>query len=279
MHYTNLNGKLLPAGALTIASCNSALRYGFGLFETMLVQDAQIQLEEYHWARLWEGMSKLYFDVPKQLTSNFLKEEVMKCVKKNRLEKLCRIRLQIFTEMEGIFNQHKKPPQFFIECFTLETATITWNENGWVCGIAEDIAKPVDNFSNLKSCNMQPYVLAAQFAKHHKWNDAFVLNPKSHIIESTIANIFWVKNNSINTPPLSEGCIAGVMRKYVIEKSVEMNFPIREKPLTKQELLSADEVFLTNAIRRMKWVSNVHSKSYKNDLVQFLYNRIFHSSI
>lgn len=252
------------------------LRYGLGLFETMLLQDGQIMLANYHWERLYEGMKKLEFDLPAHFTSDYLQEEVIKTVNKNNLEKLCRVRLQLFTEMEGVFTREKKEPAFLVECFELEKPTMEWNVEGWICGMTNGIFKSNDTLANLKTCNMLLYSVAAQQAKAHNWNDALVLNHQGHIIESTIANIFWVKNGTVFTPPLNEGCIAGVMRRHLIERCSRLNFFIEEKPLTFELLEDADEVFLSNAIRRMKWVKGIHSFAYQTSVAQQLYQELFY---
>lgn len=251
------------------------LRYGLGLFETMLWQEGQIMLANYHWERLYEGMKKLGFDFPAHFTYGYLQEEVQKTVLKNNLEKRCRVRLQIFTETEIFFTQKKKEPAFLIECFALEKTTIEWNEEGWICGKTAGLYKSNDTLANLKTCNMLLYGMAAQQAKTQGWDDALILNHKGHIIESTIANIFWVKDETIFTPPLSEGCIAGVMRKHLIEECNRMNISIREKPLTTALLDDADEVFLSNAIRRIKWVQRVYAHTYKKSHTREMYEAIF----
>lgn len=138
------------------------------------------------------------------------------------------------------------------------------NEAGLTLGIADGLIKAFDLTANLKSANGLIYALAARQAKENKWNDALVLNNDQHIIESSIANVFWVKNGKIYTPPLTEGCVAGVMRAYILERALAQGFDIEQKALPVAELMDADEVFLTNAIRHVKWVANIADKAYGN---------------
>jgi len=112
------------------------------------------------------------------------------------------------------------------------------------------------------------YAMAAQQAKAHKWNDALLLNTKGNIVEGTIANIFWVKDGIIYTPPLTEGCIAGTLRAYLLDVLPTKGYGVQEQPLTNATLLTADEVFLTNAIRGVKWVGTVENKVYRNEVVR-----------
>ncbi len=125
------------------------------------------------------------------------------------------------------------------------------------------MAKSIDTLSNLKTCNALIYAIAAKQAKANKWNDALVVNTNNHIIESAIANIFWIKDNVVFTPPMSDGCVAGVMRQHIIR-----TIDVTEKHLTVLELLQADEVFLTNAIKKMRWVSRIADTVYTNQNIQ-----------
>jgi branched-chain amino acid aminotransferase len=153
-----------------------------------------------------------------------------------------------------------------IECFALAAEVVKLNENGLIVGISRGLSKSADTLANLKSCNALIYAIAARQAKDQKWNDALVCNTAGNIIESTIANIFWIKDGTIYTAPLSDGCIAGVMRRHLMEKVA-----VKEQSLTRSALLQADEVFLTNAVKGIRWVSTIHDTSFKKDKVRSLH--------
>lgn len=259
--YINHNGKLLQRNAAGIPLDNGAFRYGFGLFETMLVKDGTLQLARYHMERLFDGMETLSLRHPALLTEDRLQALVLETVKKNNSLPLCRVRLQVYAGSGGMFGSEADRPGFVIECFDLNPEAIAWNENGLVLGIAEQLFKSPDMLANLKSCNALVYAASARQARENKWNDALICNTNGNIIESTIANIFWVKDGDIYTPPLSEGCVAGVMRRHLLT-----THNIHEAPLSVDTLLNADEVFLSNAIRGIRWVGNIGNKSYANTI-------------
>jgi branched-chain amino acid aminotransferase len=100
-----------------------------------------------------------------------------------------------------------------------------------------------------------------------------LLNSYDRICDSTIANIFWVKNNQVFTPPLSEGCVAGVMRRYLIQKIQEAGYAIEEMICPRQKLPEADEIFLTNALFGIRWVQQLRDKSFTNKLSTQLYKQ------
>jgi len=270
LNYINLNGKIINAVETDIPVDNGAFRYGYGLFETMLIEDGIIGLKEYHWERLFSGSKRLHFDIPALMTGEWLEEQVLRTVKKNKMEKLCRVRLQLFAGGGGLYSAANNHPGFVIECFPLEATSLALNENGLVAGIATGIKKSMDSLSNLKSCNALIYAIAARQAMENKLNDALVCNTNGNIIESTIANIFWIKNKVIYTPPLTDGCVAGVMRRHIADKIV-----VTEKSLSAEELLDADEVFLTNAVKKIRWVGTIDKKGYGNVQVKHISNMMF----
>lgn len=265
LRYTNLNGKIIEAENATVSADNRAFRYGYGLFETMLIKDGKIALAQYHWERLQAGLKALRLELPKLLTIAILEEEVLKTVRKNKMEQLCRVRLQLYTDDGGLFDGKTQKPQYIVECYPLEEHISQLNETGLVMGIAEGLTKANDSIANYKTTNALVYALAAQQAKENKWNDALILNSAGNIIETTIANIFWIKDGKVYTPPLSEGCISGVMRRYISEHAA-----VQEQPLTPDVLIHADGVFLSNTIRRIKWVAAIEDHTYsKNAVVAF----------
>lgn len=269
MKYANLNGKIEAAPqALTFS--NAAFRYGVGLFETMLVRNSEIRFARSHWDRLYAGMTELGFEVPALFTSEYLEEQVLKTVNRNGLQSLCRVRLQIFGAGGGLYDREHNRPLFLVECYELSQEMLQFNENGLEVGIAHGLAKANDALSNFKTTNALVYAMAAQVAKQRKWNDALVLNTAGNVIESTIANIFWVKGSELHTPLLSEGCVAGVMRRHLLETVPG----IREEVLTPATLSTAEEVFLTNSIRGLRWVGRFGDRKYVNTFSRQLFTSL-----
>lgn len=270
MSFININGKMVTAGDGTVPVDNGAFRYGYGIFETMLLQDGIIRLKEYHWERLFSGLAQLQFQLPALIIRERLEKEITQLATRNKLEQLCRVRLQFFAGAGGLYSGEVQKPGYVIECFPLGEDILKLNENGLVTGVAEGVAKSADRLSNLKSCNALVYAMAARQAKAQHWNDALILNTSGNIIESTIANIFWIKDGAVFTPPLTEGCVAGVMRRHIMN-----NVQVKEQPLNEKVILHADEVFLTNAIKRMRWVNTVGDRNYGNSMIRSIYHMLY----
>ena len=159
---------------------------------------------------------------------------------------------------------------YLIETYAIDASICELNENGLALGMHTLYKKEIDPLSPYKINGRICYAMAAQEAKEKKWNDALVLSSHGNIIESSISNIFWIKNKEIFTPPLSEGCIAGIMRAHWIAVLNNKGIPVIEMPLNKELLLQADEVFLTNSVRKIRWVRQFESTYYKLDFINTL---------
>lgn len=267
-----INGKIIPADEPVLLASNRGYRYGDGLFETMKVMNGEIILASMHFERLFAGLSLLKFEVPKLLTVQKLQNEILSLCKRNECDLLARVRLSVFRGNGGLYDEDKKL-QYIIECSPLNESINKLNENGLIIDIYPEAKKNCDIFSNLKSANFLPYTMAALYAKENKLNDCLVLNTKNNIADSTITNVFIIKNELIITPALTEGCINGVMRKYLLKKLQDSGYRIQESCISIFDIENADEVFLSNAINGICWVSGFRHKLYSNSQSAEIYNR------
>ena len=262
--YFNYNGRFFADNENVLPKDDRSYRYGDGLFETMKLINGNILLEDHHFERLFSGLDVLKFNIPVLFTKQKIEKEIKELSKKNECERSARIRLSISRGNGGLYDCDNKF-SYLIECWPLEQKDI--NENGLIIDIFPDARKSIDVFSNLKSANYLPYVMAAIWVKENKLNDALILNQHDRVCDSTIANVFWIKDDKIFTPPLSEGCVSGVMRKKILELTIgNSGYSLQEHILTEKILLQADEVFLTNAITGIRWVKECRGKVYKNTI-------------
>jgi branched-chain amino acid aminotransferase len=264
LNYINYIGKIVEDDKTIINATDHSYRYGDGLFETMKVKRGNILYEEFHFERLFAGLKVLKIKPGNFFAKEKLVNEILSLCKKNNRLELARVRLSVSRGGGGLYDCDDKC-SYLIECWQLDERG--FNENGLVIDIFPDAKKSIDSFSNLKSANYLPYVMAAIWAKENKLNDALILNSNGRICDATIANIFWVKREKIFTPPLSEGCVAGIVRR----KLIELNSQISEAILTEESLLDADEVFLTNVITGIRWVKQFRDKTYSNEIASKLF--------
>lgn len=271
MHYLNFNGDLLPEGTAVFEASSSAVKFGDGVFETIKFANGNIILLKEHLDRLWKGLIKLQINIPTDFTYKFIEEQIKILVHKNNIH-YGRIRLSLFRENNKTSNS--EIPNYVIESWSIEHIPNGLNTKGYSLGLYTEGKKIIDDFSNLKHNNYLTYLMAAKFAKEKGLDDALVLNQKSEICESSIANIFIVSNGEISTVALSEGCVEGTIRNFIITNAFNWGYSIIEKNITIDDLLNADEIFLTNAIINIRWVEKFADKTYTNSVTKDLLQQL-----
>lgn len=269
--YVNFNGEIIPASRAILTADNRSFRYGDGLFETIKVVNGRIILENYHFERFISGAAILQFDPAPDFSRKLLTVQILDLCARNGHLQHARVRLVLFRGNGGLFDSPDNFPNYIIQSWALpavegeaayverEAAYSDRQGHQWVIGIFPDARKSCDLYANLKSNNYQASVQAAIYARRHQLNDCLILNSYGRIAESSIANLFYCKNGKIFTPPLSEGCVAGVMRRFLLVEAEKEGWDLIEQVTTVEELESADEVFLTNVIQGVRRVSGLRN--------------------
>lgn len=272
--WLNINGDLVEEKTPVVRADNRAFRYGDGLFETMKVVLGKILLKDYHFQRLFHGMEVLQIHVKGLINAKMLEEQVLRTISKNRLSGPARVRLTMYRGEGGLYEFNGSTAGYIIQVWPLSSSNLSLNENGLVLGLYEGAKKSIDSLSNIKSNNYLAYVMGALYSKQNKYNDSIILNSQDRVCDSTMANVFWSKEGTLFTPPLTEGCVAGVMRAHLLQELPAKGYVVEEKMAEVQDLLDADELFLTNAINGLRWVKEFKGKQYTGELA----SKIFHST-
>ena len=137
-----------------------------------------------------------------------------------------------------------------------------------------DGRKAIDAYSGIKSNNYQLSTVAGMFAAQRGFDDCLLLNNYGRVVETTMANIWWVRDGRFFTPPLSEGCVAGVMRRWLLGALPAAGYAVREAPIAPEELARVDEIFISNAIRGVQWVRDLRGQGFGCRLSPAIYGEI-----
>lgn len=191
-----------------------------------------------------------------------------------------RLRVTFFREAEGYYTPLTDKCSYLMQCQPTEYNHYHLNTRGLHVALYNQNLKPAIPLSSLKTLNSLMYVLAGIYARNQGCDDALIMNDYTNIIESTNSNLFLVKGNTIVTPGLDEGCVAGVMRGNllkVIENHTE--YSLRRGNVRVGELEEADEVFLSNTIRGIQWVVGFRQKRYYNKVSGHLLSLLNHHMV
>jgi branched-chain amino acid aminotransferase len=264
--YVNNNGVLILAQTYALKSGNRGHMYGDGLFESIRVINGFPTNLENHFKRLTEGMSVLKMTKSNSFTIEFLESQITELLKQNNITDGGKVRLSIDRKQGGTYLPKTNGVDFFIEGWPLPHNEFRLNEAGLVIDLYEEMKKPVTILSNYKTKNGLLYIMSKLAAKEKGVDDLFIQNDRMGIIEGGSANLFIVSNGVLYTPSLDLGCLGGTMRMQIINLAIEYNIKVYECNITPQNLLVADEIFLTNAIKGINWVGGYRTKRYFNTL-------------
>jgi len=269
--YVLLDGKKIKTGEPLISVDNRTFRYGDGCFETMKLVKGKIQLFPFHAERLFYTMEQLQMECPPHLSAAKLEQQIIQLAQANRHGDNARIRLTFFRGSGGLFDPEPPYPHVLIQSWEGPELRSFIQVNGIDLCVYPHAQKSCDRFASLKTSQFLPYAMAARWAKQHHCNDAIVLNVHNRVADTTIANVFILKNGQVITPPISEGAVDGVMRRYLLQKLQANQYPVAEKPLTVADLQEAEEIFLTNVISGIRWVKQLDKNEYGGEWAARIY--------
>jgi branched-subunit amino acid aminotransferase/4-amino-4-deoxychorismate lyase len=263
--FVNINGQVVRGDQPVIGLDNRAFHFGDGLFESMRVIGGRVAFIGSHWARLSSGAELLRITLPAQLTMEALARMVEELVQRTG-HMNARCRLTLFRGGGGYYRPETNEGSFTIELKPLTTPNYTENDQGLMVDIWPEMRKPLNELARHKTLNSQYYVLAALWSQQRGLDDCLLQNDRGNIIESSTGNLFIVSNGVLYTPSLTDGCVGGVMRAEVINLALANGIKVYECSLNPQNLLAADELFITNAVKGIQWASTYRTKRYLHKL-------------
>lgn len=265
MNFICFNNRYLSSKEPLFVVQNRGFKYGDGIFETMMVRKGKLLFSSYHEERLHTGLALLKINITAPFAA--LSDHVLRLCEMNGCAEAARVRLAVYREEDH-------SGSFVIAAEPLSEPSSTLAREGLSIDIFPHVRKSTDAFANIKTANFLPYVMAGIYAKENHLDDSIVLNTEQALCDTSKANIFLVKGNTLYTPSLDQGCISGVMRRYLIEALKHLQLPVHQTRLEEQDLFDADEVFITNVIIGIRWVSCFREKRYAHQLTRFIYERL-----
>lgn len=239
----DINGTLVAQDSAEYGNFMSVFKVSFGLIETILVEAGVMPHWNGHRARLLRSIAFLDWQLP----SDWLERIYMgvrALLAGNTFLGRAKLRL-LLCYVNGNM-------QYLIEAFDFPYQN---KMQPLTIGLAKDVALVANKHSFLKSNQRLVYEIGAKQAAANDWSDVLLCNESGMIVESTMANIFILKNNCLLTPPLADGCVQGVFRQGLLSGSIcFQNFQVQEQSLSPNNIQQADAVFLCNALRGMRRV-------------------------
>ena len=125
--------------------------------------------------------------------------------------------------------------------------------------------------SSIKTTNRLINVTGSIYAHENGLNNCILLNDSKNVVEALQGNLFMRMGNTLITPPISEGCLNGIMRKQILSfAKKETILEVVEQVISPFDLQKADELFVTNVIRGIQPITKYRKKEFEQDTAKVL---------
>ena len=238
-----------------------AFSYGDGIFETINVIEGRIPLWKYHLQRIEKSCHKLSINVDQVLCQieDFLQQNIFS----DRDSKTLKIIISRGCTARGYGAPSDLEANWYAFIFPKACAkkSSTGAELDQILTVSHVTLASQPLLAGVKHLNRLEQVLAKQALNNSDYSDALMLDQDGNVVETIMANVFWVKDGVIYTPELTQQGVEGVVRSWMMDQDTP--YEIGRYPL--EDLLSADECFITNSLMGVKSIAGIDVFSNHED--------------
>lgn len=232
--------------------------YGYGLFETVKIENKKPLNLEKHFKRLSSSAKilNINMDLNDIQFKNLFLNEINLHIENNYILRISVVKDNNSTKY--FFNKRENVYDFksYENGFKLKISSIKRDRNSTII--------------YHKTLNYMENILEISKAKDNGYNEVLFFNQEGYLCEGAISNIFLIKDKIVYTPNLKNGLLNGIMRNEVIEKLNNNNIEVRESDIDIKFLLNSDEVFITNSIVGIMKVIQIENKKFSTKYVENL---------
>jgi branched-chain amino acid aminotransferase len=265
----NFNGNLTNNAMLT--ADNRAFLFGDGVFETVKIVDGKILFLEDHYFRLMAAMRIVRMEIPMDFTMEFFEAEILKLSEAENCLESARARITVFRNAGGFYLPKDRNVSWLITVSALENKTYGFENATYEVDLFKDFHITAQLLSTIKTTNRLVNITGSIFADENGLDNCLLLNDSKNVIEALQGNLFMLAGNQLVTPPLTDGCLNGIMRKQLLKLAKEIDgIEVSETTISPFDLQKADELFITNVIKGIQPVTKYRKKEYVTDFASVL---------
>ena len=269
----NFNGTISSEDNLL--TNNRGLLYGDSVFETVKILDGKILFVEDHYFRLMASMRIVRMEIPMNFTLEYFEEQILSLAKANNVEKSSRARISVFRNQGGFYLPKDRTVSFLIDISELGNSIYQIEKENYEVELYKDFIVTKHLLSTIKSSNRILNVTGSIFADENGYDNCLLINDDKNVIEALNGNLFMLMGGKLITPPISEGCLNGVMRKQVLALARKIeSLEVVEEPISPFDLQKADEMFITNVIKGIQPITKYRKKEYTEKISKDLLLRL-----
>lgn len=269
----NLNGNLVEHESAL--SQNRAFLYGDAVFETLKVVNGKVLFMEDHYFRLMASMRIIRMQIPMSFTLENLEQLVLDLAEKNSSSDSCRVRFTVYRNDGGFYLPKDRNVSYLISTTKLESKPYVVKEEPYEVELFKDFYVIKQLLSTIKSTNRLINTVGSIFADENGYQNCLLLNEEKNVVEALNGNLFMITGNRLRTPPLSEGCLNGIMRKQVLALAKKVDgLEVTEEPISPFDLQKADELFITNIIQGVQPITKYRKKEFAINWSKILLEKV-----
>ena len=270
----NFNGSILSQDS-NILTQNRAFLYGDGVFETVKIIDNKILFLEDHYFRLMSSMRVVRMEIPMNFTMEYLEEQILSVVNANSLSASSRARITVYRNDGGYYLPQNNTVSFLIHTSAIENVLYSFEKQHYEVDLYKDFYITKQLLSSIKSTNKIINITGSIFANENSLDNCLLLNDSKNVVEALQGNIFMLLGTKLITPPVSEGCLNGVMRKQILHLAKKLeNLEVVESVISPFDLQKADELFITNVIKGIQPITQYRKKSFVTEVSSQLLEKL-----
>ena len=258
----NFNGAIVSQSDNVLAA-NRAFLYGDGVFETVKVLDGKVLFLEDHYFRLMSGMRIVRMQIPMNFTMEFFEWQLLETAAANNCLDSGRVRMTVFRNEGGFYLPLDHTVGFMVSAISLENKMYAIGKREYEVDLFKDFYITRQLLSSVKTTNKIINITGSIYADENGLQNCLLLNDAKTVVEALNGNIFMLTGNKLVTPPITEGCLNGVMRKQILAlaKKIE-NIALLEEVISPFDLQKADEIFVTNVISGIQPITRYRKKEF-----------------
>lgn len=270
----NFNGSIV-SNDTSLLTHNRAFLFGDAVFETVKIVNSKILFLEDHYFRLMSSMRIVRMEIPMNFTMEFLEEQILALAKAKNFENSSRARITVYRNDGGYYLPQNNTVSFLINVEELANTSYSISQNGYVVDLYTDFYVTKQLLSSIKTTNKLLNITASIYASENDLDNCLLLNDSKNVVEALQGNLFMLKGNTLVTPPVSEGCLNGVMRKQILILAKKMvNIEVVEEAISPFDLQKADELFITNVIKGIQPITKYRKKEFTTDFSEIMVEKL-----
>ena len=270
----NYNGTIVTQSTIALHE-NRGFLYGDAIFETLKVLDGKVLFLEDHYFRLMASMRIVRMEIPMSFTMEYMEEQVLLLTGILPAAPSYRARLSFFRKPGGFYLPVDNNVEFIITAAPLAEPLYSFDETPYEVDLFRDFYVTRQLLSTLKSTNKMVHITGSIYADENGLDNCLLLNDEKNVVEALQGNLFMLTAGKLVTPPVTDGCLNGIMRKQVLALARKIEgLEVEEASISPFDLQKADELFITNVVKGIQPVTKYRKKEYVSVMAADLVKRL-----